>query len=290
VRPVALGASLVDVADEQVRAALVAELADLPQQLLDRDRGVLGAAPAQVVAVGVNERGPVLRRALQPLGLIGAGVALDRVEGQVQAARAVQQADALAEQVVDLLPALERRLGALSGLDWAGLGPAGGVRRDFLPDGLAEAVPQVPAVADLDRAGQCLVDGLAVGARAVTAHDLDPWMAPQPLLGDVSGAAGDDVDAPAGPGVDEHRRVDQAAAQREVDPQHPRHRQGGKGDPQQDPQRGMPGNDDAQRWQQARPGANAGRLARKAKDPGRRSTRKIRGPQRDLTREPSRWP
>lgn len=41
-------------------------------------------------------------------------------------------------------------------------------------------------------------------------------MVPQPLLRDVSGAAGDDVDAPAGPGVDEHGRVDAAAAQREV--------------------------------------------------------------------------
>ena len=55
-------------------------------------------------------------------------------------------------------------------------------------------------------------------------------MVPQPLPGDVSGAAGDDVNAPAGLGVDEHCRVDQAASQREVvDPEHPRHHQGGKG-------------------------------------------------------------
>ena len=64
---------------------------DLPQQPLDRHRGVLGAALAQVVAVGVNERGPVLRGAPQPLGLLCAGVALDRVQGQVQAAGAFQQ-------------------------------------------------------------------------------------------------------------------------------------------------------------------------------------------------------
>ena len=151
-----------------------------------------------MVAVGVDQGGPVLRGALQPLGPVGAGVPLDRVERQVQAARAVQQADALAEQVVDLLPALEGGLGALAGLDRAGLGPAGGVRRDFLPDGLAEAMPQVPAVADLDRRGQRPAHCLAVGARAVTAHDLDPGMAPQPLLGDVGGAAGDDTGAPAG--------------------------------------------------------------------------------------------
>jgi hypothetical protein len=53
VRPVSLGAALVDVADEQVGAALVAELADLPQQLLDRDRGVLGATVAALIAAGV---------------------------------------------------------------------------------------------------------------------------------------------------------------------------------------------------------------------------------------------
>jgi hypothetical protein len=39
---------------------------------------------------------------------------------------------------------------------------------------------------------------------------------PQPFLRDISGAALDDVDAAAGPGVDEHRRVGPAAAQREV--------------------------------------------------------------------------
>jgi hypothetical protein len=55
VRPVTVGASLVDVADEQVGAALVAELPDLPQRLLDRDPGFFGAPLAQVVAVGIDE-------------------------------------------------------------------------------------------------------------------------------------------------------------------------------------------------------------------------------------------
>jgi hypothetical protein len=40
---------------------------------------------AQVVAVRADERRPVLRGALQPLGLFCAGVALDRVQGQVLA-------------------------------------------------------------------------------------------------------------------------------------------------------------------------------------------------------------
>ena len=208
-----------------------------------------------MVAVGVDEGRPVLRRALQPLGPVGPGVALDGVKRQVQAARAVQQADALAEQVVDLLPAFQRRPGALAGLERACPGPAGRVRRDFLPDGLPEAVPQVPAVADLHRAGQGLANGLAVGPRPVTAHYLDTRVVPQPLPGDASGPAEDDVDAAAGLSVDEHRRVDQAAAQREVvDPQHPRHRQDRKGNPEQDPQRGVPGNHDAQRRQQPCPG------------------------------------
>jgi len=78
-------------------------------------------------------------------------------------------------------------------------------------------------------------------------------MAKQPFLSDVGGAALDDVDAPAGPGVDEYRRVDAAAAQREVvDPQHSRHRQCGQRDLEQDTQHDMPGDADAQRRQQPR--------------------------------------
>jgi hypothetical protein len=117
----------------------------------------------QVVAVGVDQRGPVLRSPLQPPGLVCARVPPYRLDGQVQAAGAFPQAGAFAEQVVDLLPVLWGRLGALSGLQRAGLGPAGAVRRDFLLDGLGQAVPQVPAVADLDCAGH-------VGARAIVTH------------------------------------------------------------------------------------------------------------------------
>ena len=169
-------AALVDVADEEVGAALVAAFPDLPQQLLDRDAGLFGPALAEVVAVGVDEGGPVLRDALQPLRFAGAVVALDGVEREVQAAGALEQAHVPGAQVVDLLPALQGGLGPLALLQGRALRPAGGVRRDFLPDGLAEAVPQVPAVADLHRAGQRLADRLAVGTRPVTAHDLDPGM------------------------------------------------------------------------------------------------------------------
>jgi hypothetical protein len=156
---------------------------------------------------------------------------------------------------MDLLPALCGGGGPLALLQRDALRPAGAVRHDLLPDGLAETVPQVPAVADLDRAGQRLADRLAVSARAVAADDLDAGMVLQPFLSDLGGAAGDDVDAAAGLGVDEHGRVDLAAAQREVDPEHPRHRHLGQGDLKQDPQRGMPGDPDAQRRQQPRRGS-----------------------------------
>jgi len=164
VRAAALQAALVNVADEEVGAALVAALADLAQQLLDRDTGLFCPALAGVVAVGVDEGGPVLRDALQPLGLAGPVVALDGVQGQAQAAGAVEQADVLGAQVVDLLSALQGGGGSFALLQRDALRPAGRVCRDLLADGLAEAVPQVPAVADLDRRWQRLPDRFAVSA------------------------------------------------------------------------------------------------------------------------------
>ena len=192
---------------------------------------------------------------LQPFGAVCAGVPLDRAEREVQAACAFPQACPFAEHVVDLLPALQLLLSALAGLQRCRASPAGGVRRDFLLHGLSQAVPQVPAVADPDRAGQRAADRLAVGTRPVTAHHLHARMTAQPLLDQVCGAAGQHVNAAAGLGVDQHGRVDQAAAQREViDPEHPRHRQRGQRDLEEDPQRGMPGDQDAQCRQQPRRG------------------------------------
>jgi hypothetical protein len=80
-------------------------------------------------------------------------------------------------------------------------------------------------------------------------------MGAQPLLDQVSGAARQHVNAAAGLRVDEHGGIDQAPAQREVvDAQNPRRPRHGQGNSQQDPQRGMPGGEDAQCRQQARPG------------------------------------
>jgi hypothetical protein len=74
------------------------------------------------------------------------------------------QADPLAAQVADLLPALADGLGAPAFRERDALGPAGRVSHGFLPHGLAEQVPQVPAVPALDGVRQRRADGLAVGA------------------------------------------------------------------------------------------------------------------------------
>ena len=67
------------------------------------------------------------------------------------------------------------------------------MRRDFLQDGFGQAVPQVPAVAGLHRAGQRAADRFAVGAGAVAAHGLDAGMTAQPFPSGVRGAAGQNV-------------------------------------------------------------------------------------------------
>jgi hypothetical protein len=76
-------------------------------------------------------------------------------------------------------------------------------------------------------------------------------MRAQPLLHDTGGASFQDIDAPAGLGVNEDRRVDQAAPQGEiVNSQHTGHFQVRERDPEQGPQRGMAGQVDAQHRQQ----------------------------------------
>ncbi|GGL68115.1 hypothetical protein GCM10010095_61290 [Streptomyces anthocyanicus] len=65
---VAFGAALVEVADQQVDTAGIAQLPDLFEEVGDRDGGIRGSAPAQVVAVGVDEGGPVGGGDAQGLG------------------------------------------------------------------------------------------------------------------------------------------------------------------------------------------------------------------------------
>ena len=125
---------------------------------------------------------------------------------------------------------------------------------NFFQDGSGQAVPQMPAVTGLDRAGQRAADRLAVGAGPVPAHDLDARVIAQPLLQHVSLPAGQDIDPLAGLGVDQDGRVDVAAAQREiVNAQHAGDADLGQREPQQHPQGGITGNRDSQRCQQPGP-------------------------------------
>jgi hypothetical protein len=62
---------------------------------------------------------------------------------------------------MDLAPPLGDRRGLPALFQrWPGGRSAGAVRGDFFQDGFAQAVPQVPAVTRLHRAGQHAADGL----------------------------------------------------------------------------------------------------------------------------------
>ncbi len=87
------------------------------------------------------------------------------VQGQFQAAGALQQVHALVEQAVDLVPAFQGGLGArpLVKRRVQHGGPAGAVRLDLAQGGFTQVVPQVPPVGDLHCVGQGAADGLGVG-------------------------------------------------------------------------------------------------------------------------------
>jgi hypothetical protein len=83
-------------------------------------------------------------------------------------------------------------------------------------DGLAEVVPEMPAVGDLDRL-RCAAGGaIGVGAGPVPADDADTGMAGQPFGQGVGGAVGQQVDCPVGGQVNQHGAVVVAPAQGEV--------------------------------------------------------------------------
>lgn len=167
---------------QEVEAAREAKGLDLFEEVLDGDGGVVGPAFAQVLAVGIDEAGAVFRDAEHPLGPVGSGIAFDGIQGQLQTAAAFEEAHALVEEVVDLVPAFQG--GPCTGPLIQGRlqhgGPAGAVRLDLARGGFAQVVPQMSAVADLHCIGQSAADGLGVGRRAVTAHDLDARMLAQP--------------------------------------------------------------------------------------------------------------
>src|SRR5690606_28336813 len=91
-------------------------------------------------------------------------------------------------------------------------GEVGAVGDHGFLDRLAEVVPQVPAVGDLDRVGCPVADGLGVGTGPVPAHDLHPGVFPQPGGDGLLLPVGQHVDRAAGGDVDEDGRVDMSLA------------------------------------------------------------------------------
>jgi hypothetical protein len=212
---VAFSAALVEVADQQVGTAGIAQLPDLVQEVSDRDGRVVGPASAQ--------GGPVAWGDAIGGRFGDAGVALDGVQGEVQSAGAVEQADAGVEEGVDSVPALAGSLLAdAAGPGRVDGGPAGRVGPHFGQDLVAQVPPQMPSVADLHRVGHRPADRLGICGRAVPAHDFDPFLPAQPCLQCGGLAVGQDIDAFPGLSVDDDRGVAVAAAQGEVvDPDHP---------------------------------------------------------------------
>lgn len=120
-----LGATLVEVAGQQVRTARVAERADLGQQLRHGHARLLSAPLSEVITVGIHQCRAVSGHALHARGFAGAGVAFDSVQRQVQPPGAFQQPVTLLEQAMYLMPAFGRGAGQRSVLDAGGSGPAG---------------------------------------------------------------------------------------------------------------------------------------------------------------------
>jgi hypothetical protein len=82
------------------------------------------------------------------------------------------------------------------------------VNSHFLPDGLGEVVPDVPPVADLEDIRQRLMYCVGVAGGTVTADDLHTRMLTQPRGKGAGPAVGQDIDPPAGLGVDQDQLVD----------------------------------------------------------------------------------
>ena len=130
-------------------------------------------------------------------------------------------------------PRRGRRLGCRRGR-WPG--PAPRPRRQVLAvpadrplDRLAEVVPQVPAVGDLDRLRRAAGAAVGVDPGPVPADHLRSRPGRQPGGERVRRPLAQDVDGPAGLDVDQQRPVTAALAQRElIHAQHPRRRADGR--------------------------------------------------------------
>ncbi|UVS79425.1 hypothetical protein Actkin_03173 [Actinokineospora sp. UTMC 2448] len=82
--------------------------------------------------------------------------------------------------------------------------------------GLAEVVPQMPAIGDLDRLGRTTSGSVGIGARAVTTDDTDTGMPRQPRGHGVRRSVRQQIDRPVGAHVDEHGAVVVSAAEGEI--------------------------------------------------------------------------
>lgn len=105
--PAALVAALVKVLVQEVEAAGGVESTDLLERVLDWHPRPFDAASAQVLAVGVDQAGPVLARATESVGLGRARIAFDRIEPQIEPSCKVAEADTVADQVVDGVPVFQ---------------------------------------------------------------------------------------------------------------------------------------------------------------------------------------
>lgn len=89
-------------------------------------------------------------------------------------------------------------------------------RGDGLSDGLAQVVPQVPPVGDLDRLRRAAGCRVGVGPGAVPADDLHARVPREPGGHGVRGAVGQEVDRAVGADVDQHGAVMVSATQGEI--------------------------------------------------------------------------
>lgn len=146
VAAVGVRTALVDVLVQEVETACEPEGLDLFEEVQDGDAGILDPAFAQMLAVGVDEAGTVFRDAEHPLGPIGPGVAFDGVQGQLETAGAFEQAHALVEQVMELVPALQSGLCAGPVVERRAQdgGPATAVGLDLAQRGFARVVGSGP--------------------------------------------------------------------------------------------------------------------------------------------------
>jgi hypothetical protein len=89
------------------------------------------------------------------------------------------------------------------------------VRGDAALDGLAEVVPKVPTISDVDRAWRADSPGLGESASAVTAYRLCSRMSLKPRGDRCDLPVRQQVDGPVRGDVDQDTAIDPATSQRE---------------------------------------------------------------------------